>query len=339
MDSFPFQSPSSSTPAVPDISSVTAYSDSHTSHTSTSTHELASDLQVNIGALEVLHGLARRSSYTKTTPVAVKQAGNYDYDLEGEVKVSNYDMAVANDGSERLDGGEGGEGGVREMVVRIRNDLRTTQEDLVRAVKGWKKDREDYERKLEELRKENNVGMIKAKYMAEKKKLRGQVAALQAKVRDVEVKYSSTCSEYESKIQGLGSSVLDARLQREKERRSSRRKSLVIMSSVEDERRSRENSERECYNLRAENEELRGMLREAQLEVQRSRIGAGGGGDDARIKEERIRGLERENERLKAQLENRVKKPGRKPPKPPQEVDFGKYSGVAGLEDLLEPDF
>ncbi|GMH61096.1 hypothetical protein TrRE_jg8646 [Triparma retinervis] len=326
--SFPFQSPSTSTIVAPDISSVTAVDSPSVSHSS-KVLSLASDLQVNIGALEVLHGLARRSSYTKTTPVAVKQAGNLGYDGDGEAVVEHLETAVANNW-----GGEQG-GGVGEIMARLRGDLRTTQEDLVRAVKGWKKDRSDYEKKLEEVRRESNVGQVKARYMEEKKKLRGQIAALQARVREAEGKYSRTCMEYESKLQGLGSSVLDARLQREKDRASIRRKSLAMSTSVNDSLLSASSLSRECQSLRRENSDLRNALREAEVEIQNSRIGGRNQGEEDK---RRVTELERENGRLKAQLENRVKKPGRRPPAPPVTVDFGKFSGVGGLDDLLEPD-
>ena len=89
--------------------------------------------------------MARRSSYTKDSPVVLKQTIGYVDDDELSQYGVNGEVAVAND--------EGGDGRLREIVRRLRDDLKTTQEDLVKAVKGWKKDREDYEVKLEEVKR------------------------------------------------------------------------------------------------------------------------------------------------------------------------------------------
>ena len=141
--SFPFQAPSDpQTPMAPDISSISAVPSVQGSNDPSN---IANDLQVNLGALEVLHGLARRSSYTKDSPVVLKQTIGYVDDDELSQYGVNGEVAVVND--------EGGDGRLREIVRRLRDDLKTTQEDLVKAVKGWKKDREDYEVKLEEVKR------------------------------------------------------------------------------------------------------------------------------------------------------------------------------------------
>lgn len=152
------------------------------------------------------------------------------------------------------------------------------------------------------------MGKVKSNYLHEKKRLRGQIAALQNRVVDLESKYSSTCREYESKLQGMGTKVMDARLEKDKERKTLRRKSVMLSEEarrkggeVEGLRREIEGKGMEVDGLSRVNDELRIMLREAQMEVQRLRVGGEGGGEGER----RVEELERENERLRKQLENR----------------------------------
>jgi len=106
----------------------------------------------------------------------------------------------------------------------------------------------------------------------------------------------------------MGTKVMDARLEKDKERKTLRRKSVMLSEEarrkggeVEGLRREIEGKGMEVDGLSRVNDELRIMLREAQMEVQRLRVGGEGGGEGER----RVEELERENERLRKQLENR----------------------------------
>ena len=206
-------------------------------------------------------------------------------------------------------------------VARLKHELARTKEDLVKAVQGWREDRDTNKKNREAHIVSNSAKAIKTELLTEKKRMRGEIAKLKADNKECQATLASEKVKYEREILALKAKVLAAETTKSTMRRQSTQMKESRGRDEGEMGRMRglvESKEKECGDLRS-------AVQTLMEEVNTSMMNYDAVQSDFDIVSERNEELGEEVERLKKLLES--KRPGRKAPPPPrQSFDFGAYS-------------
>ena len=219
------------------------------------------------------------------------------------------------------------------VVERLNEELASVRRDLVSAVEGWRTDRNDFHKQMKAAAEHqkaqlvnNTVSAIKTELVTEKRRMRGMIAQLQTRNKELESILESSTASYEEKLLKQRADLLAAETGKNQQRQISRRMSVELSQVAETE----QNLSQALSECNARHSAEVGDLRQAITKL----LAANGSKDDKIREAEATTGsltrknadLEKEIERLKNMLADRVNKPTRKPPTPPVEFDFLKFS-------------
>ncbi|GMH53620.1 hypothetical protein TL16_g01491 [Triparma laevis f. inornata] len=273
--------------------------------------------------MDTLKGLARRSSYASSNGQTIIRSMNdfivppleSDIGDDGEHSMapstSPFDSSPTNNAAQAA-------AATGQLVKSLRAELQQTQQDLVKAMQGWRDDRVRFDAKVKGFKESEDVVKIKKEHTDEKAKLRNQIASLKKKEREFDSKFAHTCKEYEARLQSQMARVLDAEYRGKEEKKVMRRRSSVMKQSQDKATMNEEAATRratqvelELKNARAEIVELKDEVRGLYREQESSNYQ-----ENARSEAMNNR-LKKEIERLKEQLKGKVRRPSRSVPKPP----------------------
>jgi chromosome segregation ATPase len=224
--------------------------------------------------------------------------------------------------------GAGGTGDA-ETIRKLRAELLETKKDLVKAVQGWRADRDTSAKNMEAHIVSNSARAIKAEMLTERKRLRGEIAKLKAANDELAAAAARAAAEHKDALSSLKAKVLAAETTKNYHSKNMRRESMKIreiketvsghQDTVASMSAELEQKNVECDDLRHAVERLMDELNHS-LTVQREMQ------NDFDVLSERNEGMAGEIERLNKIVEGR--RPGRKAPPPPKpkDFDFGAFS-------------
>ncbi|GMH83176.1 hypothetical protein TrST_g5116 [Triparma strigata] len=292
--------------------------------------------------MDTLKGLARRSSYASSNGQTIIRSMNdfivppLESDLPDEDEsvapsTGPFDSSPTNNAAQQA-------AATGQLVKSLRAELQQTQQDLVKAMQGWRDDRVRFDAKVKAFKESEDVKKIKQEHTAEKAKLRNQIASLKKKEREFEEKYTNSCKEYEARLQSQMARVLDAEYRGKEEKKVMRRRSSIMKQSQDKATMNEEAATRrakqvelELENARAEIVELKNEVRGLYREMESANY------QESARSEAMNNRLKKEIERLKQQLKGKVRRPSRSVPKPPVPSGGGSVDEVPESSSQFGP--
>ncbi len=310
MASFPFQSPSAVGGATPTSSTNNAYP-FPLSPTST----LPSQPDIESLPLDALGELENVQQPGPDTPVVLKSLNTYVSPLPS-ANGGSYETSVSGDNPRLM-----ADPALTAMITRLKKELKMTQDDLVKAVQGWREDRGRFKKQLEDVANSTSAKQMKLELTAEKKRLRGVIAQVQSRCKSLEADRAVVVKGYEEKIADMNKRLLEAESRKSQQKANHRRQSVELSKVVKSEKQEREQKEQHLRQKSAEVTELSTALEKCLEQISVMSTDLNESQSSQVSLEAKVAQLERENTSLKNQLKNRITRPGRKPPKVP-DFDF-----------------
>jgi chromosome segregation ATPase len=215
----------------------------------------------------------------------------------------------------------GRQGGESELAKKLREELATTKKDLVRAVQGWREDRDTFKKNMEAHIVSNSAKAIKSEMLTERKRLRAEIAKLQAKNKELTQTSEAAATKADREIKELKAKLVHAESSKKYTNQTARRTSATSSAQLDE-------KTRECEDLKKAVTMMMGQL-DAGVAFQRQLQG------DFDVVSDRNEDLLDEVENLKKALEEK-KRPSRKAPPPPgrKSFDFGAFSDTKVGEEV-----